>query len=182
MADPAQMQNLFVARGGLAYGEGVSQWEHAVQCADLAEREGASASLIVAALLHDIGHLLEDEAEVVGAATDLRHEILGARSLRRLFGPDVRGPIALHVAAKRYLCFKEDGYQRALSPASIASLELQGGAFDADAAAAFERLPYWREAVTLRRFDDQGKRIEPTSRGFGDYTLLIDSVLIGDRR
>ena len=173
------IQRLYAERGGLSYGEGVSQSEHAVQCAALAEAEGSPPSLIVAALLHDIGHLFEDEADV--ARSDHRHEAVGAQALAGLFGADVCAPIALHVAAKRYLCFKEPGYAEALSPASQASLQLQGGPFDTAQAAAFERARYWREAVALRRYDDTGKREEPSQRAFADFTPLLRGLLIGRR-
>ncbi|HEY3951620.1 HD domain-containing protein [Phenylobacterium sp.] len=169
------LTRLYAERGGRCYGEGVSQAEHALQCARLAEDDGASDSLIAAALLHDVGHLLEDD----GAAElglDARHELAGARALARLFGPAVRRPIALHVAAKRWLCLTEAGYHEALSPASRASLELQGGRFEPLEAAAFECRAYWREAVALRRFDDLGKSLEPCGRSFTDYLPLLQRL------
>lgn len=176
------VERLYAARGGLTYGEGVTQAEHALQCAALAEADGAAPSLVVAALLHDIGHLLEDEADVVQFKVDDHHETAGARALAGLFGEAVRGPIALHVAAKRYLCFAEPRYFRGLSAASQASLRLQGGPFDAAEAAAFEGVAYWREAVALRRFDDWGKRDETADRGLADFAPLMRGLLIaGDR-
>ena len=90
---------LFAEKGRLHYGEGVSQLEHALQCASLAEAAGEPDSLVVAALLHDIGHLTEDEADVIAGLEDDRHEVTGARMLRGLFSDAVRRPIALHVAA-----------------------------------------------------------------------------------
>jgi phosphonate degradation associated HDIG domain protein len=176
------IERLYAARGGLNYGEGVTQTEHAVQCAVLVQADGAEPSLVVAALLHDIGHLLEAEEAVVGSTVDGRHEIAGAQALKGLFGEAVRGPIALHVAAKRYLCFKEPHYFQALSPASQASLALQGGPFDAAEAAAFERRPHWREALALRRFDDTGKRDEASGRAFADFAPLMRSLLVGAAR
>ena len=149
-----EIELLYAARGDAGYGEGVTQTEHAVQCAGLAQADGAAPALVIAALLHDIGHLFDSEEDVVGADTDHRHEISGAQALKGLFDEAVRAPIALHVAAKRYLCLREAGYVDALSPASQRSLELQGGPFNAEEAAAFERRPYWREAVALRRLDD----------------------------
>ena len=120
------IERLYAERGTLHYGEGVTQMEHAVQCAALAEEDGAPPSLIAAALLHDVGHLFEDEDAVLRADHDGRHEIAGAQALKGLFGQAVRAPIALHVAAKRYLCCREPAYFDALSPASQASLALQG--------------------------------------------------------
>ena len=171
-----EIVRLYAERGDAHYGEGVSQTEHALQCAELAEADGAPPSLIVAALLHDIGHLFEDEATIADA--DYRHEILGAQLLKGLFGETVRAPIALHVSAKRYLCRLEPGYLDALSPASQASLALQGGPFDAVKAAAFERLPFWREAVALRRYDDTGKRTEPSRRTMADYLPIMAGELL----
>jgi phosphonate degradation associated HDIG domain protein len=168
-----EIESLYAARGGLTYGEGVTQLEHAVQCASLAEAEGHPPSLVAAALLHDIGHLFEDEKDVTSARHDLRHEMAGARALGILFGEDVCMPIARHVAAKRYLCFADKQYFQALSAASQASLALQGGAFDARQAAAFERLSFWRAAVALRRFDDMGKRDDLCGRAFADFRSLL---------
>jgi [1-hydroxy-2-(trimethylamino)ethyl]phosphonate dioxygenase len=172
-----EIERLYAARGEGTYGEGVTQLEHAVQCASLAEADGHPSSLIVAALLHDIGHLLEDEKDVTQADTDLRHEMAGARILSALFGEEVCVPIARHVAAKRYLCFADPQYFQTLSAASQASLVLQGGPFLAREAEAFERLSHWREAVALRRFDDMGKREEHSHRAFSDFLPHIHKVL-----
>jgi phosphonate degradation associated HDIG domain protein len=168
------LESLYAERGGAAYGEGVSQLEHALQCAALAEAEGAPPSLIAAALLHDVGHLYEDEADALDI--DGRHEIAGAQALKGLFDERVRAPIALHVAAKRWLCLKEPGYFEALSPTSRRSLELQGGVFDTAEVEAFERRPHWQAAVALRRYDDRGKRAEPCGRTFADFVPLLRSV------
>ncbi|MGZ3399472.1 MAG: HD domain-containing protein [Caulobacteraceae bacterium] len=169
------LERLNAERAGAAYGEGVSQLEHALQCAVLAETEGAAPSLVAAALLHDVGHLYENEADAL--EIDRRHEISGAQALKGLFGEAVRAPIALHVAAKRWLCLKEPGYVEALSPASKRTLDLQGGVFDPGEAQAFERLPHWREAVALRRWDDLGKRPEPSGRTFADYLPLLRAIM-----
>lgn len=172
------LERLYAERAGAAYGEGVSQLEHALQCAVLAEAEGAPPSLIAAALLHDVGHLYEDEPGAL--EVDRRHEITGAQALKGLFGEAVRAPIALHVAAKRWLCFAEPGYVETLSPASRRSLELQGGVFDAAKARAFERQPHWREAVAVRRWDDLGKSAEPSGRAFADFVPLLRQL--GERK
>lgn len=155
----AQIFELFATKGHDAYvGEPVSQLEHALQSAYHAERLGGNDALIVAALLHDIGHLVhklpEDAAD---HGIDTRHEHLGKAWLARYFGPDVTQPIALHVPAKRYLCATDTEYLGQLSPASVQSLALQGGAFDENDVRAFERHAYFREAVMLRRCDDLAK-------------------------
>ena len=170
-----EIQRLYAAQGGLTYGEGVTQMEHALQCAALAEADGAAPSLVVAALLHDVGHLFEDDAEAL--RTDDHHELSGVQSLAGLFGEAVLQPIALHVAAKRYLCFTEPGYFDALSAASKASLKLQGGPFDAAQAALFEGQPYWREALALRRYDDTGKSDVASGRAFTDFAPLMEGLL-----
>lgn len=168
-----EVEQLYALRGGLHYGEGVTQIEHALQTAALAQAEGVGPGLIVAALLHDIGHLVENEEDVAAGRFDDRHEAVGARMLEVLFPESVFRPVALHVAAKRYLCFTEPQYWKGLSPASRQSLTLQGGPFDPAQAMAFERAPFWREAVLLRRFDDMGKREEISARTFADYLPMM---------
>jgi phosphonate degradation associated HDIG domain protein len=171
------IEQLYFTHGGLHYGEGVTQIEHALQCAALAEAQNAPAGLIVAALLHDIGHLFEAEDDVVAGKFDGRHEAAGAKALAALFPEAVWRPVALHVAAKRYLCFIEPQYWAALSIASQKSLELQGGAFDENQARAFERASYWQDAVLLRRFDDMGKQDEISGRCFADYLGMMRDLL-----
>jgi phosphonate degradation associated HDIG domain protein len=171
------IEQLYAARGGLHYGEGVTQIEHALQSAILAEAEGSPPSLIVAALLHDIGHLLENEEDVAQGQFDDRHEAVGARILETMFPESVYRPVALHVAAKRYLCFTEPQYWAGLSAASQQSLKLQGGPFDQAQAQAFERAPFWQVAVQLRRFDDMGKRDMTSGRDFSSYLPLMRNLL-----
>ena len=159
--------------GHRQYGERVSQSQHALQCAALAVEDRASESLIVAALLHDYGHLVEAAEDVAHPTVDARHEMAGAALLGEVFGPTVTQPIALHVAAKRYLCAVEPAYLQALSPASVHSLALQGGPFTVDQAAAFERLDGFADAVRLRRYDDLGKAADATPPGFDAYLPLM---------
>jgi [1-hydroxy-2-(trimethylamino)ethyl]phosphonate dioxygenase len=150
---------IFKNRGDQAYfGEPVSQKEHALQSAHQAEQEGATLSLIVAALLHDIGHLVHGRGEdIAGQGVDARHEDAGEVWLARHFPPEVTEPVKLHVAAKRYLCRIDRAYLGQLSPASLQSLALQGGPFTEEEAREFERHPHHREAVRLRRWDDRAK-------------------------
>jgi phosphonate degradation associated HDIG domain protein len=152
-------------RGRERYGERVTQLDHALQCASLAAGEGAPDSLIAAALLHDYGHLIEDRGHMAERdGRDGEHEAVGAAALAAWFGPAVTWPIALHVAAKRYLCAAEPGYLEALSSASRLSLKLQGGPLAPDEAAAFIARPFAADAVRLRRWDDWGKALEPERR------------------
>ena len=142
------------------YDEELSQTDHAIQTAALAVAEGAAGDLVAAALLHDVGHLLELESREGRGdlpTVDLDHEAVGARYLAGLFGPGVTGPIALHVRAKRYRCAVDPAYLAGLSDGSTRSLALQGGPADADEVASFESNPGFADAVRLRSWDDGGK-------------------------
>ena len=165
---------LYRARGGEHYGEGVSQTEHALQCAALAQAEGAPPALVAATLLHDYGHLIEDRGHLAERdGVDGEHEALGALTLSAWFGEAVTRPIALHVAAKRYLCAAEPGYLDALSAASQLSLRLQGGPFDAAGAAAFRQQPFAADAIRLRRWDDAGKVVGAVTPDLERYRALL---------
>jgi phosphonate degradation associated HDIG domain protein len=149
----------FRERGAGSYlGEPVSLAEHMLQTALAAERDGADSVLVASALLHDYGHLVhtlpEDAAE---HGVDTLHEEAGAAWLAQHFMPRVTEPLRLHVLAKRYLCATQPEYLAALSPASLRSLELQGGPCSPAEIAAFERGSYAAEAIRLRRWDDIGK-------------------------
>lgn len=149
----------FAEKGHAAYiGEPVSQREHALQAAWLAEQEDAGPILVTAALLHDFGHLLHDLPEDCAAhGIDDRHEELGARWLSRHFGPGVVEPIRLHVETKRYLCAVDPEYPESLSAASILSLSLQGGPLSEPEALRFRCHPYSTAAIAVRRWDDRAK-------------------------
>jgi [1-hydroxy-2-(trimethylamino)ethyl]phosphonate dioxygenase len=135
----------FRKEGGAAYiGEPVSVAEHMLLAAMAAENDGAGPLLIAAALLHDYGPLLHDLPEdAAEQGIDTRHEALGHAVLSRYFGPAVAEPVLMQVAAKRYLCAVDPKYMRTLSPASVLSLDLQGGPFTPEEAQEFERAPYW---------------------------------------
>ena len=150
---------LFDSRGGRMYGgEPVTQREHALQSAALAEGAGADAELIVAALLHDLGHLLNDQGDTPTArGIDDVHQYFALPFLRGLFDDRVLEPICLHVDAKRYLCATRPGYYDALSGDSKRSLAVQGGAFSVADAAAFIATPGADRAVELRLWDDAAK-------------------------
>ncbi len=154
-----EVLRLFRERGASQYGgEAVSQIEHGLQAATLAEREGATPTLIAAALLHDLGHLLHDlDDDAPERGVDDHHEDLGARWLAKRFPPEVVVPVRLHVAAKRYLCATEPDYFAGLSQPSVISLKLQGGPMTEAEARAFEADPHHKAAVSLRRWDDTAK-------------------------
>lgn len=170
----AKIDSLFAERGAAEYhGEAVSQMEHALQSADLAEQAEADSELITAALLHDIGHLLHAHGETAATqGIDDQHETLGERFLRLHFGPGVTEPVRLHVPAKRYLCHVDPTYLAMLSPASRQSLHIQGGPMTAAEAEAFAREPYAEAAIALRHWDDTAKvvgRPTPTLAHFRPY-------------
>ncbi len=154
-----EIQLLFDAGGGRRYsGEAVTQLEHALQSAQLAEKAGAGNELITACLLHDFGHLANDEGDTPTLrGVDDRHQYYGVSALKNLFGPPVLTPIRLHVDAKRYLCATEERYYAGLSEDSKRSLDLQGGAYSATEAATFIAQPHALDAVRLRRWDDEAK-------------------------
>lgn len=158
----ADIVGLFRAKGHAQYdGEPVTQLEHALQSAHLAEQAGADSALITAALLHDLGHLLHDFGDTpTQQGLDDLHQYRCLPFLRPLFGAAVLEPIRLHVDAKRFLCAREPGYREALSPDSQRSLALQGGVFSAAQAEAFEALPHAGAAVKLRCWDDTAKRAD----------------------
>ena len=150
---------LFARKGGRAYdGEPVTQIEHALQTAARAEQEDSAPALVAAALLHDLGHLLNDQGETpTMRGVDDLHQFAALPFLRALFSDDVLAPIQLHVDAKRYLCATREGYLEALSADSKRSLALQGGVFTREQAAAFIAQPFANEAVRVRLWDDLAK-------------------------
>jgi len=155
MSALAEIEALYARHGGESYGEGVTMLQHALQTAALAQAEGAGDSLVVAALLHDVGHFLQPTDDSYGYH---KHDRSGGDWLAKRFGPVVSEPVRLHVAAKRYLCATEPDYFGKLSAASVHSLGKQGGPMSAAEAAAFAASPHADAAVRLRRWDDGGKR------------------------
>jgi phosphonate degradation associated HDIG domain protein len=174
-----QLFVLFMDRGqGAYFGEAVTELEHALQCAHLAETLGAGGALVAAALLHDVGHLLHGLPEdVAEQGIDARHEEGGAAWLDRHFPPAVGGTVRLHVAAKRYLCAVEPDYAASLSAASRLSLDLQGGPCTPAEARRFEREPWFRPAVALRRWDDAAKVPGLAVPGLEHYRRYLEAVL-----
>ena len=157
------------------YDEEVTELEHALQAAALAHAEGAPDHLVAAALLHDVGHLVSDDNVPLDEdlAEDFHHERVGARYLARWFGPEVTAPVALHVAAKRYLCAVEPGYLDDLSPSSARSLALQGGPMSPAEVEAFERLSHHEAATLVRRWDDRAKVAGLAVADFDAYRSLL---------
>ena len=159
LQSPEAVIQLLSARGGDSYfGEPVTVLEHCLQAAHFATADARSPELIVAALLHDVGHLLHDSGEdVADHGIDTRHEELAVYLLGQHLPPSVIEPIRLHVAAKRYLCAADPAYLAQLSPSSLLSLSLQGGPMAPAEAATFLAGPFALDAVILRRYDDDAK-------------------------
>ena len=145
--------------------------EHMLQAGALAEAAGAAGAVVAAALLHDIGHLLgEDEDED-------RHGEAGANWLSQWFGAAVTEPVRLHVPAKRYLCAADAEYFGLLSAESVRTLSLQGGPMTAAEVASFEALPFFRDAVAVRRWDDQAKDPAVTAPRFAHFVPLLAALV-----
>jgi len=171
---------IFQTSGSAAYfGESVSMLEHALQAAYFAESAGAPPTLVIAALLHDIGHLVEDVPDdIADWTTDAHHEQVGSVWLAQRFAPDVSEPVRLHVPAKRYLLATDADYLAKLSPASVMTLKLQGGPMTSRESALFETEAFHKEAVRVRQWDDQGKVVGLKTPGLEHYRRLIDELTI----
>ncbi len=153
------IEKLFRDHAHIQYGgENVSQLEHALQAAQLAEGENAGGDLVTAALLHDLGHLLNLQGDTPTArGIDDQHQYYVIPFLRPLFAPALIEAIRLHVDAKRALCALEPEYYEALSEDSRRSLTLQGGIFSRAQVDAFMAKPFAADAVRVRRWDDRAK-------------------------
>jgi phosphonate degradation associated HDIG domain protein len=173
--------DLLQRRGHQQYGEAISQLEHALQCADMAEQAGETPETIVAALLHDLRHLLaaERDGQVEhDTSKDDLHQYMALPFLRTLFPDAVLEPIRLHVDAKRYLCLVDSGYWAELSPASKHSLEQQGGVFSEQEAQVFMQQNFAAEAVRLRRYDDLAKVPAKLVPDLSHYAAHLHQVVL----
>ena len=183
--DPVRLiAELFISEGAEeSFGEPVTRAAHMLQAAALAQREGAAPELVAAALLHDVGHFT---GAVTGrklmSGTDNRHSEVGADWLAQWFGPEVTGPIRLHVAAKRYLCAVEPGYAAALCAASAFTLSVQGGPMRDREVRDFAASPYAEAACRLRRWDDAAKRPGALTPPFGHFRPLLAALVSSPRR
>jgi len=171
--------DIFARRGAEEYlGEPVTISEHMLQCAELAERSGASDALVAAALLHDIGHFTNefpDDAAEQGI--DAVHEEAGAKILRDYFPPLITDCVRYHVAAKRYLCATDPAYFGKLSGASVHSLNLQGGPMSALEVQDFARNPHLKDILRVRIWDDTGKDPDHAAPPFAHYQPLLERVV-----
>jgi gamma-butyrobetaine dioxygenase len=120
---------------------------------------------------------------VCGSASDQgrddAHEAIGAKFLARWFGPEVSEPVRLHVQAKRYLCRVQPDYLDNLSPLSQRTLQIQGGPMTEEEARAFEHLPFFEDAVRLRRWDEAGKEAQMQTLPFAHFMRLATAHMLG---
>ena len=171
-----QLWAIYSGRGAHAYfGEVVTTLEHSLQTAHFAQESNAPEALVLAALLHDIGHLIDAApSDFADWESDARHEVSGGNWLAQRFGPEVSEPVRLHVPAKRYLCATDPSFSAQLSDASVRTLALQGGPMSAGEIAAIRLEPYHRDAIELRHFDDRGKVAGLRTADFAHYRRLIE--------
>jgi putative nucleotidyltransferase with HDIG domain len=156
-------------------GEPVSQLEHALQCASLARAARAAPAEVLAALFHDIGHLIAPEgaADMAGLGI-VDHETIGAEWLAALgFQAQTCALVASHVQAKRYLALRKAGYFERLSQASRGTLSFQGGPMSQREAAAFEADPLFAAKIRLRSWDESAKEPSCSVPGVASYAALI---------
>ena len=173
------LEDIFERRGGEEYlGEPVTMAEHMLQGATMAENAGHEELIIVAALLHDIGHFVSEFGTFSMDDThDKFHEDAGADALEEFFPRLVTDCVRYHVAAKRYLCATRPEYFSRLSPASVHSLNLQGGPMNDDEVAEFEKNPNLKEIITVRHLDDAGKIADMKTPSFAYFAPMVQRVV-----
>jgi predicted HD phosphohydrolase len=163
---------LFATSGLRAYGERVTQLSHALQCAALAYRDRADDEVLVAALLHDVGHLVEDQ--VAAELPDRHHGGAGAEFIRPFVPARIAWLVEHHVIAKRYLCSVDPRYVELLSPVSKRSYAAQGARLDLEEQLALETQPWFCDAVRVRKWDDAGKVPEAVYPPLVEYRPLLE--------
>jgi len=173
------LADIFLRRGNEAYlGEPVTMAEHMLQGASMAEENNDEDEIIVAALLHDIGHFTSEFGMfTMQDESDRYHEEAGAKVLEQFFPSVVTDCVRYHVAAKRYLCATSPEYLRTLSKASIHSLGLQGGPMNAEEVSEFEKKPNLEKIIRVRHLDDSGKDPDKTIRNFAHFAPLVQKVV-----
>jgi putative nucleotidyltransferase with HDIG domain len=175
----AEIGRLFADHGHHHYGESMDQVQHAVQAARLAVAEDAPDEVVLAAFLHDIGHLLVNEVPVSQRDDAIyRHQVLGADYLRGLgFGERLADLVERHVDGKRYLTAVDPRYRETLSAASIESLVFQGGPMTDVEVAAFERLADYDLHLRLRHWDDEAKDPGNPDRDLSGFLVMAERYL-----
>lgn len=172
---------LYAAKGSGAYfGERVTQLQHALQTANLARKAHASEEVILAALLHDIGHLLGGEQHDEIGVID--HDTSAIEWLRsRRFSEHLIRLVSSHVSAKRYLTATNPSYRDRLSEASRKTLQLQGGPMSQEEAIAFARSPWLDEILRVRSWDEQAKDPDAEVPGLETYRGMLAAHLASAR-
>jgi len=179
--DVNDLFDLLEKKGHEQYGqEAISQLQHALQCATLAKNEQAQDRMIVAALFHDVGHLIADDENVALEGVDAFHENVGYNALIGVFGDDVASPVKLHVLAKRYLCTTDPDYYNGLTQASRTSLEVQGGRLTGDEVVEFESQPYSHDAICLRRWDEAAKVPGAKTADLADFKPIAQRLALSN--
>lgn len=166
-------------------GEKVTQLQHMVQAAALAKQGGYDDEMILAAFLHDVGHICASSyaGNSMGGFGLINHEKIGAQYLRnRGFSERIARLVENHVSAKRYLTFKYPEYYESLSEASKKTLEYQGGVMNPDEAALFENDPLCEDFIEMRRWDELAKdeTLQP-SLPFEYFHQLICNHLVSQK-
>jgi len=172
--------DLFARRGNDEYmGEAVSMAQHMEQTAACAVADGATNDLVIAALLHDIGHFVGDfPIDALESGNDNLHELAGAKFLETCYPASVTEPIRLHVAAKKYLCALDEQYFAQLSAASVQSLQVQGGPMSEAEIETFESSPYHQAAIKLRHYDEEGKVAGVDIKSAQSYQNMLQSLIL----
>lgn len=175
----AFLADIFARRGGEEYlGEPVTMAEHMLQGATIAQQNGMDDDIIVGALLHDIGHFTSEFGTYApGDTEDRHHEDAGAEVLAPFFPSVITDCVRYHVAAKRYLCATRPEYFRRLSPASVHTLELQGGPMSADEVAQFAQNPNLKKIIQVRYLDEAGKRADMVTPGFDHFAPMVQRLV-----
>jgi gamma-butyrobetaine dioxygenase len=173
-----EIKELFESAKSEEYlGEDITLVEHMIQCAENAQADNAQNWLIVAALLHDIGHLLvPDPAHAQDSGVDMHHDDVGAEWISKRFPNNIVQTVRLHVDAKKYLVATDQDYYNHLSEASQITLDIQGGVFSESEATDFIQQQYAYEAVLLRKWDDAGKTRGAVATDISFYEDLINEV------
>jgi len=172
--------SIFDRRGSEEYlGEPVTMGQHMLQGATIAEQTEQSEEIIVAALLHDIGHFTSEFGTFSMQDTEDRyHEQAGAKVLEQFFPDVITDCVRYHVAAKRYLCATRPEYFAKLSEASVHSLKLQGGPMNADEVRQFEKIPHYKKIIAVRYLDDQGKHPNMETPDYWHFAPMVQRMVL----
>jgi len=168
----------FINNKSLYIGEKITISEHMIQSAMLAEKSKSNDDLICSCLLHDYGHfIIDDPDELVKNDKDGYHESVGYEYLKSFFKKEIVEPIKYHVLAKKYLA-RNKKYYNLLSDASKISLKLQGGILNKKESNEFEKMPFFKNTIKLRKFDELAKKTNIKIKSINDYKNLLSSQLL----